>query len=190
MTWNDLFKFIHVAASIAWVGGGLVFVGLHAMESRKGDPAAVLRVYKTLLPYANRVFMQAAIVALVSGIAMLLVGPYSIWDAWLVLGILGFAVTGYLGGAQLGPRVNKLVELEAKEGASPATMAVMAEIARISRFDIILMFTVVADMVIKPLLWSNWLVVILFLAIVGAAGYYFLAPILRRPATPPPAVSV
>jgi uncharacterized membrane protein len=186
MSWYDLFKFVHVAASIVWVGGGLTFVALVAMANRRGEQAEVLRIFKTMVPYANRVFMQAAIVALVSGVVMLLILPQIGWGSpWILFGILGFAVTGYLGGSQLGPRTARIIDLEAKEGASPATMALVAEVTQIARFDIILLFTIVADMVIKPM-WPNWIVVILFLAIVAGAGYYFLAPILRPPVAQPP----
>lgn len=185
MTWYDLFQFLHVVAAIVWVGGGLTFVVLVATANRRGDAADVLRAYKMMIPYANRVFMQAAIVALVSGIVMLLFVPQ--WGAaWIIFGLLGIGVSGYLGGALLGPKTAELLRLEAKEGASAAVMAIARDVATIARFDMVLLVTIVADMVIKPM-WSNFVVIILFLAIVGGAGYYFLAPILRRPTTPPPA---
>lgn len=178
MTVYELFKYIHVVAAIAWLGGGLVMIIL-AMAAYGKDSAESLRIIKNVLYLGNRVFLPAAGIALLSGIIMALVAPASLWgQAWLIVGLLGWATTFTVGNWIIRPRAERLVAMEAKEGASPAVLALSQEMLQIAKFDFIMLFTIVADMVIKPI-WSDWYVILVFLLVIGAAGWYFLTPVLR-----------
>lgn len=178
MSWYEIFKFLHVVFAIAWLGGGLVMVVL-AIAAYGKDPAESLRIIKNVLYLGNRVFLPSAAGALVTGILMSVVAPISLWgQAWLILGLLGWATTFTIGNWFIRPRAERLVALEAKEGASANVLALSQEMLSIAKFDYIMLFTIVADMVIKPL-WSDWYVILIFLLVIAAGAWFFLAPVLR-----------
>ena len=178
MSWYEIFKFLHVAFSIAWIGGGLVMVIL-AIAAYGKDPAESLRIIKNVLYLGNRVFLPSAAGALVTGILTASFAPFSLWgQAWLILGLLGWAATFTIGNWFIRPRAERFVALEAKEGASANVIALGQEMLSIAKFDYIMLFTVVADMVIKPI-WSDWYVILIFLLVIAAGAWFFLVPVLR-----------
>lgn len=182
MTLYEFFKFLHVCFAIAWIGGGFVLMLLGVRARRRGDAAGMMTVVRQVASLATLLFIPASAGALISGIIMLLIVPQ--WgSAWVLLGLAGFAATFTLGNFFIRPRADRLAALD---GTDPAAIAAGDEILQISRFDYVLLFAVVADMVIRPM-WSDWIVIVVLLAIIGAAAWLLLVPVLRR--TAPPVVS-
>ena len=70
-------------------------------------------------------------------------------DTWIIIGLVGFAISGVVGGAFYGPRFKALIpKLEKGEEAS----ALVRSIGLVSLIDLTIMFVVVWAMVTKPLL--------------------------------------
>ena len=175
-------KFLHIAFAIGWLGGGLALVMLGGKASQTKDGEEFVRVIRDMLYLAERLFIPAALLALVFGVlAAWLAGFY--WQAWIVIGLIGFAVTFTLGIAVMKPSGENLVAQADKEGASADVLRQCARILRIARFDYVMLFTVAFNMVFKPG-WADWALIAGMAAVVAAGAIVFLAmPGERRAAT-------
>jgi uncharacterized membrane protein len=174
MEWYyDASKYLHIVFAIGWLGGGLALVMLGARASQAKDGAEYVRVIRDMLYLAERLFVPGALLALVFGaLAAWLAGLY--WQAWIVIGLLGFAMTFLLGVAVLKPSGDRLVAQADKEGASADVVRQCARILRIAKFDYVMLFTIAFNMVFKPA-WSDWGLITGMAAVVAAAAILFLA---------------
>ena len=175
--WYLFFKFLHVAFAIIWLGGGLLMVILGMAADRAKNEPELVRVVLQVAWCAERIYVPASIATLVFGVIAAFIGSW--WGClWIWIGLAGIASTIALGVGVLTPRA-KIVQAEhAAAGVSPKAVAVSREILTIAKFDMIVLFVIVADMVLKPQ-FSDWITLIVFVAIVVAAGYVFLYPTLK-----------
>ncbi len=177
VSWFAVFKYLHVAFAIVWVGGGLGLVILGARAYRANNNADFTQVLLNVVYMSTHVFIPSALISLVFGILSAWSGWSFDW-LWIWLGLIGFAATFALGGLVLGPRSGKVSALIAQGGVTPEVMKQGSEILKIAQFDMVLLFVVVADMVLKPG-WANWITLIVMVLVLAGAGYYFLSDILR-----------
>jgi hypothetical protein len=151
------------------------------MANRANDTADLTKVVQFVIAMAKRVFIPAALGALVCGLIM----AWSLQlfgSLWVIIGLAGFAITFGIGIAVLTPRSDKVGALLAKEGASPAVVEQSREILRIAQFDMTMLFVIVADMVLKPAP-ENYVVLLVMALAVLAGGVLFLRPVFA-PAVP------
>ena len=176
MGWYELLKFLHVAASIIWIGAGfgLVILGIRADKAK--DNAEYGRIIQNVVYLGPRVFLPASASVLVLGVIM----TFMVWgfaQLWIIVGLLGFAATFGTGNFIAKPRAEEISALMAKEGYTDEVMRQGRDLLSIAKFDYVMLFVVVADMVYKPA-FNNWIVLLVMVAVLVAAGYYFLQPVL------------
>jgi uncharacterized membrane protein len=150
VTTYTVLKTIHVLASVVWVGGGMVLVGLALRARRAREGARLATIVKELTFVGPRVFAPAGLILVGTGIWMAADGdlPY---DLWVILGLVGWGATFVTGNFFLGPQSKKLDEaLDARGPDDPEAAALMSRILTVARVDILILTLVVADMVIKP----------------------------------------
>jgi uncharacterized membrane protein len=183
MDWYyEIAKYLHIVFAIGWLGGGLALVMLGAKAQRAKDGEEYVRVIRNMLYLAERLFVPGALLALIFGaIAAWLAGFY--WQEWIVIGLIGFAITFGLGIGVLKPSGDKLVAQADKEGASPDVVRQSARILRIAKFDYVMLFTIVFDMVFKPT-FADWGILVAMAVVVAGGALLFLgAPAGQRAAT-------
>jgi hypothetical protein len=132
---------------------------------------------------AERVYVPASIATLVFGLIAAWLGNW--WsNLWLLLGFLGIASTIALGVLVLTPRAKAAEAGYAAGGVTPAVVAICRDILAVAKFDMVVLFTIVADMVLKPNWydWGSWVTVVIFALVIAGAGYVFLMPTLRAKA--------
>ena len=175
MSTYEVLLFLHIAFSILWLGSGffLQLVGVRA--DRSGDPVRI----KTLLDdadwAANRLFIPSSLAVFVLGVALTIDGPWSFGDLWIVLGLAGYAATFLTGLLFIKPQVQKVAAaIERDGGMSSAAIAEVRRLFLISRVDLVVLFTVVADMALKPTGDDAGTLVVFAIAIVGAAIWSIL----------------
>jgi uncharacterized membrane protein len=178
-----LVKFLHVASAVIWIGTGLGLVILGIAAERKNDRDGFVRIVLNVAFMAPRVFVPASIAALVFGV----IAAWMAWGftpLWVVLGILGYAATFITGNFFLGPRAGRVAAIVASEGHSERAAAVGRELLTLAKFDYLMLFVVVADMVLKPTP-ADWPVLAAMAVVIAAGAVAFLMPVLRapRPAT-------
>jgi uncharacterized membrane protein len=143
-----LFKFLHVFSAVAWVGGGLCLTALGAFASSRKDEAEMMRVVDSVAFMANRWFMPASLLTLLFGlIAAWLGGLFS--QLWVIIGLIGYAMAFATGAGVLGPTSEKIKKLKA-EGRASEAFPLGRRLLETAKFDYVVMFIVIADMVLKP----------------------------------------
>jgi uncharacterized membrane protein len=180
MDWYSIFKFLHVVSAIVWLGGVMIMIIFGIAADRARDEKDLVGIVLKVAWAAERVFIPASIATLIFGIIATTIN--GLWDQlWVHLGFVGIVSTIALGVLVLTPRAKRVKADYDARGVTPTAVAVSYEILTIAKFDIAVLFTIVADMVLKPSL-SDWVtLLVMALVIVGAAAIWVL-PVLRKPA--------
>ena len=173
-----VFKFLHVASAILWIGTGFGLVILGIAAEARADKPEFGRIIQNVVFMAPRVFVPASVAAFVFGF----VAAWMNWgfgSLWIWIGIVGFAATFVTGNFVLKPRADRVSAIVAREGLSDDAITVGRELLQVAKFDYVMLFVVVADMVFKPYP-GDWLVLALMALAVALAGVAFLVPVLRQ----------
>ena len=94
MTWYELLLFIHVTASIVWIGAGFLSPLLATTYDRESDEAAIKRFVHDQEWLAMKLFVPASLVVVVMGIALVIESDaWTFSYLWIVLGLIGYAAT-------------------------------------------------------------------------------------------------
>jgi uncharacterized membrane protein len=147
----DVYKMLHVLASVVWVGGGATLVILVLLTERENDPRALVALAHKVDFIATRVFIPSSLIVLLFGILMMVKGDLDWGQFWVVAGLVGFAATFLTGVGFLTPQTKRFNALAAEQGPeAPETQAALHKLLLVARFDVALLLLVVADMAAKP----------------------------------------
>jgi uncharacterized membrane protein len=150
-TYYDTLKFLHVLAAITWVGSAIYAQALATKVMGENDPARLVRVAKDIGDLGKRLITPSAIAVLVFGVWIVAVSAWNFTDTWVLLGLIGIAITIVTGAGFLGPESERLGKLGAERGPTdPELQRRIRRIFVISRVDLVVLILVVADMVFKP----------------------------------------
>jgi uncharacterized membrane protein len=149
--WYAVFKWIHVSAAVFWVGGGLLLTVLAMRAERAGDPEEIARIARQAAFAGEKLFAPAGLIVLAMGITMVINDHIGFGTTWVVIGLVGYALSFTTGIAVLAPLVRKATTLSDTVGpTAPETQAVITRILLIARVDTVVLLLVVADMLVKP----------------------------------------
>jgi uncharacterized membrane protein len=143
-------KLFHIAFAVIWIGGGFCLMVLAIIAGRSGDDQALVHVIQNVIYLGNRMFVPSALMTLLFGIAMVLIGG-SFGDLWIILGLAGFTATFVTGTFILKPAAERIGAMIAEQGITPAVAAECRELIRKGKFDYVMLFLIVAVMVLKPM---------------------------------------
>ena len=170
MTWYSFLLFVHISMAIVWIGGGLM-MQLFALRAVKAGPARAAAFATDVEWIANRTLIPSSLLAVVTGILLVVEGPWSFGDDWIVIGLVLFGITFVAGITFLGPESGRLGKLIAEQGLeSPEAGRRLGRIILFSRLDLVLLFLIVFDMAVKPELGDGGAILFALLAAVAAAG--------------------
>jgi uncharacterized membrane protein len=148
-----VFKFLHVAAVIVWVGGLFALVVLNARLARFGD-AAALGAFGRLSEFFGRAVVGPAMgLALLAGLATAGSVGYPFSSLWIVWGLGGFVASGAIAGVG----VRRTGEALGRLGASappddPRLAALQRRMALLNALNLLLLASIVWAMIFKPAL--------------------------------------
>jgi uncharacterized membrane protein len=149
--WYALFRVAHVAVAVFWVGGGILLTVLALRAERSTDPNEMATLVRQAVFAGEKLFAPAGGIVFLMGIAMMLNTDWGWGKFWVVVGLIGYAVTFVTGVAVLSPLAKKIDTLLAEKGpAAPETQAAIQRILLVARVDVTVLLLVVADMVTKP----------------------------------------
>ena len=151
MTLYELLKFLHVFFVILWVGSGLLWTILAFRAQRAGDPADLARRAADAEWVGMKILAPVSGIVLLLGIGMVLEGDIGFTTTWILIALVGWAISAGTGAMFLGPESGRLRELIQTKG--PDDVQVKARIERlllIARIDLLLLIFIVFDMVVKP----------------------------------------
>jgi uncharacterized membrane protein len=182
MDWYALFKFLHVASAVIWIGGAFIMIMLGVKAERSKSDTELVGVVRQVAWAGERIYVPASISTLVFGLIVAWLG--ALWsDLWVILGLVGVAITIGMGILVLTPRAKKAEAGYAAGGVTPAVVAISREILTLAKFDAVLLFTVVADMVLKPGT-DDWILLVVMAVVLVAAAAIWLTPVFRKAPVP------
>jgi uncharacterized membrane protein len=179
MTLYEFLLFIHIAATIVWVGAGVFGIILALGYDKDGDEAAIVRLLKDNERLALRLFVPASLVVVVMGIALVIESEAWTFDQlWLVIGLAGFATTFWTGLFVLKPVGDRIAQqMERDGGMTPQTLIEVQKLLVKARSDYLVLTLVIFDMVIKPT--GDDVGVLIGMAAVAVAGLAYIVTRLR-----------
>lgn len=179
MTRYDLLVFLHVAAVIIWLGAGFLLSLLVFGAARAGDRMAELRHHGDVEWLAPRLFIPASMGTLVLGILLVVDGPRSFGDLWIVVGLAGWAVSFVMGFFYFKPEGERIHALVVRHGPEhPEVDRRLQRLNVLDRVQLVILFVVVANMVVKPTGDDTGAIVAGLVALAAAVAFGALA-ILR-----------
>ena len=172
MSRQEIYLFIHIAAAVVWVGGGTLLGLMGHRAIAAGDRVRTRVVVQEAATLAQRVFIPASVVVLVMGILLVADGPWEL-DLWVVLGLIGFVATAVTGAAVLGPKAERISHMIDEAGGTYTDAADVEarKLLTLARVDIVVLFLVIADMVLKPSGDDVGLLAVMALILVGGIAY-------------------
>jgi uncharacterized membrane protein len=154
MTLYELRPFIHISATVVWVGAGLCSLVLAIGYDRDGDEPAIRRFLADQERLATRLFIPASLTVVLFGIALVIESEaWSFDQLWIVLGLVGFAATFVTGLFMIKPASERIGAAMEREGGrlTPQLRTGIRKLIVMARLDYVTLFLVIADMVIKPI---------------------------------------
>lgn len=149
--WFALFKAVHVVFALVWVGGGALLTILALVAERSGDPVDMVTIARQAAFVGERVFAPAGMIVFVMGVAMLINTDLGWGRFWVVVGLIGYAVTFITGIAVLAPLARQInASITEHDPTHPESIALINKILLIARIDVAVLLIVVLDMVTKP----------------------------------------
>lgn len=143
--------FFHIAAAIVWLGSGVAVQVLAFRANRAEDPARMVAIAREAEWFGMRIFLPSSLTVLVLGIILTVDGPWDFGQTWIILALIGWGLSFVTGAAFLGPESGRIGKLLAAEGPeSPAVRARIQRIFLVSRIELVLLYLIVLDMVVKP----------------------------------------
>lgn len=140
-------KVFHVIFVVIWVGGDFSALVLAWRAEIRRDGTAFFALLPDILFGAKFVATPASIGALACGLAMVVL-RWRFDELWVLIGLAGLATAVIGGVAILRPRTLQLIAIgpPAGGGLPPEARRVQA----VARFEHLVMFLVIADMILKP----------------------------------------
>ena len=165
----EILLFFHIAFVIVWIGSGFLFHVLGYRADRANDERAVRQIVDDLVALANTLFIPSSLLVVVSGILLTLDGPWSFGDLWIVLGLVGFAITFLTGLLWIKPQSERVQGvIERADGVNDEAYALARRMMTFARLDYVVLFLVVFDMVVKPT--GDDVAALVLMAVLLAAG--------------------
>lgn len=146
-----ILKVVHVLAAVVWVGGAVTTNILGTRITRAGDDNRLVAFGRDAEWVGTHVYFPSSMVVLLFGILAALRGHDSFTSAWLIIGIVGVALTATTGSSFLGPELKRISAIFEERGASdPEGKRRLARLVKVARVDLAVLLLVVMDMVFKP----------------------------------------
>lgn len=148
----ELFKFLHVATAIAWVGGGIALLSLRFKMKSAGEQEAVMAMGRQAEAFGKQYFMPMSIGTLVFGvISVLLNDAFSFADAWISIGFVGIIASSVIGAVLISRTGREIEGVLAEAGpGDPRIVQLDRKMTNLEVIDLVILLVTVWAMVAKP----------------------------------------
>jgi len=150
LSYYEVLLFVHVLGVAIWLGTGFALLVLGDRFGRARDNQALQSLFGQSEWLATRIFIPVSLIAVVTGILLVIEGPWSFDQLWVLLGLAGFVATFLTGLLMIKPESERIAAQLARDGmTTEASRAISSMFAR-QRIDYTVIALVVADMTLKP----------------------------------------
>jgi uncharacterized membrane protein len=147
----ELLLFLHVLGAALWAGGAVIYYVLVERMNVASDRQAL----SGLLSHSEKVgqfyFMPAALVTLIAGIFLVLRGDWRWSEPFVIVGLVGVAITVVVGAILSTPREKALEEaLSSPNSSYDDVRRAFGPVRAIARLDVLLLVVIIFFMTVKP----------------------------------------
>jgi uncharacterized membrane protein len=139
----EVLLLFHILAAITWVGGA-VSINILGARMQRGEAIALAEFARQTEWIGSRLFAPSTVLVLGLGIWMVAINDaWTIGQLWIILALVGIAITGITGAAFFGPESKRISEaIRARGPDDPDARRRIRRVIALGRLDV--------DMVIKP----------------------------------------
>jgi uncharacterized membrane protein len=150
MSYYEALLFIHVLGVAIWFGTGFGLLVLGNRFDRSRDYTGLKSLFDQAGWLSTRLFTPVSLIVLVAGILLVVEGPWSFDELWVLIGLVAFALTFVTGFFVLKPHAERIAADLAREGMTNAVARDIGRMFTRMRIDYTVIALVVADMTLKP----------------------------------------
>jgi uncharacterized membrane protein len=148
-----LVLFIHVLASVVWVGGSTYLQIQARRVLARRNPSEIEAFSRDAGEIGLKVFTPASIVVLLAGIYLVLDADWGFDHFWILSSLVVLIASAILGTFFFGPESKRIGELVAARGSEDQEVqARITRIVNISAVELVFLIVVVFNMTYKPFL--------------------------------------
>ena len=173
MTLYELLLFVHIAATVIWIGAGFLSLVLAISYDRDSDENAIQRFLVDQERLALKLFVPSSLVVVLMGIALVIESDAWAFDQlWIVIGLLGYAATFATGLFLIKPESERIGAEMGREGRlTPQLRLDIRKLMVKARVDQVVLLLVIFDMVVKPTGDDVGVLVAMAAVLVGGLAY-------------------
>ncbi|HEX6262199.1 MAG TPA: DUF2269 family protein [Actinomycetota bacterium] len=152
MELSEWLAFIHILTAMFWVGAGVVLNLATSRVAASGDDERVVQFTRNVEFLGNWLIGPSAVAVVGTGIWITAIEEWVAFSQlWIILALVGVAVSMLLGMGYFGPEGKRLGRLAEERGASdPELKTRTRRLLLLSRLDILVLVFLTWDMVFKP----------------------------------------
>lgn len=150
LTGYEFWLFLHIAATVVWIGGAATGQVFAVLAKRSGDPARSAAFGRDIAFVGLRIFLPSSVVVFVTGSLLTEDGNWGWSEPFIVFGVIAWAVVSLLAFGYVMRELTKVGARMAVEGPSPMLVARVDRLVLLARVLILALFVIVFVMVVKP----------------------------------------
>lgn len=150
VSFYNLVLFVHISAAIVAFGVTFAYPLVFALGRRTENAQHLVFWHRIQARLGQWLITPAATVVLLAGLYLAADGPYDFGEPFVGAGILIIVLILGVGGAYLGPRADRLVELATQDPTSPEYLRLATAVERVGSALSALALIAVFLMVVKP----------------------------------------
>ena len=146
---RNVLLIVHIAAIAVWFGGSIMNGVINAKIAGTNDMSAKATLARSEVNLGTQVYMPVAVLTLLSGIGLVVVGDFQFESIWVSFGFLAIIVSAVLGPVKFKP-LSERIAVGYEGGDVAAAEAATKQITMWSSINTALLFIAIVLMVIKP----------------------------------------
>lgn len=149
MTGYEFWLFLHISATVVWIGGAVLAQVFGVLTQRARNPVESAAYGRNMGWVARWVFLPSSIVVIVTGMALTEDGSWG-WDQPFVLvGLIGGIGIMAIAFSYVTPRLGRAGARMSQDGPRPELLAEMNRLVWIARGLLLIAFVIIFMMVVK-----------------------------------------
>ena len=188
MSYYEILLFLHIVGATIWLGSAFMLQALLLRARQTQDSVLVERISANTQWLAQRIFIPTSLAVFVLGILLVIEGPWSFDQLWIVIALGAFATTFLFGVGVIEPQGKRLHAAMAAHGSEHLdTRRHNDRMDAYMKLDLVLLFVVVFDMALKPTADDVGTLVLGAAALLATIAY--VVRVARRPVLEPATAS-